>query len=98
MENNYYAAEFAKHSHNLEQTWHTITSFLKLKATDELLIKLISVNGTEITESGLIAEKFNNYFTGIAQDLVDKIPASNKPLPPIFVAHPWFFCSLSYYS
>ena len=39
-----------------------------MKAPDAL-IKLISVNGTEITESGLIDEKFNNYFMGIAQDL-----------------------------
>ena len=78
MEKNYYAAEFVKHSHNLKQTWHTIKSILKMKAPDAL-IKLIMVNGAEITESGLIAEKFNNYFTGIEQDLVDKIPASCEP-------------------
>jgi len=42
-------------------------------------IKLISVIGTEINELGLIAEKFNNYSTGIAQDLVDKKPTSSKP-------------------
>src|SRR6218665_157192 len=28
MEKNYYAAEFAKHNHNLKQTWHTIKSIL----------------------------------------------------------------------
>ena len=78
MENDYYTAEFVKHSHNMKQTWHTIKSILKMKAHDAL-IKLISVNGAEITESGTIAEKFNNYFTCIAQDLVDKILASCKP-------------------
>src|SRR6218665_1377554 len=61
MEKNYYAAEFVKHSHNLKQTWHTIKSMLS-----DALIKLIVVNGAEITGSGLIAEKFNNYFTGLS--------------------------------
>ena len=59
MEKDYYAEEFVKHSDNLKQTWNTIKSILKMKAPDAL-IKLISVNGSEITESGLIAEKFNN--------------------------------------
>jgi len=31
----------------------------------------------EITDGLQIAEKFNSYFTGVAQELVDKIPPSS---------------------
>jgi len=38
----------------------------------------MNVNGQTITDSELMAEKFNNYFTGIAQHLSGKISRFNK--------------------
>ena len=36
------------------------------------------IEGTTIVDPGILAEKFNNYFTGIAQSLVDKLPHSTE--------------------
>src|SRR6218665_2475717 len=40
---------------------------------------LLTINGLKITDSQSIAEQFNKYFTGVAQDLVNKIQPSNIP-------------------
>src|SRR6218665_1632151 len=42
-------------------------------------ISQLTINGLKITDSQSIAEQFNKYFTGVAHDLVNKIPPSNIP-------------------
>jgi hypothetical protein len=70
-ERNYYAAEFLKYNKDIKKTWSIIKSIVNSKTSDTI-IESLSVNGQPITNSELIAEKFNNYFTGIAQNLSKK--------------------------
>jgi len=44
----------------------------------------------------LIAEKFNKSFTGIAQDLFDKVPTSCKQFTTYLCPPTLVLCSLSY--
>lgn len=59
------------------------------------LINCLLVDGTEITTGSQIADKFNKYFTGIAQELVDKLPQPTRttvnlgfPYPTSFAIFP----------
>ena len=59
-------------------------------------IQSLTINGVPNTDKSIIAENFNDYFTGIAQNLSAKIPGSKKtcsdfmnyPLPNSFVVTP----------
>src|SRR6218665_1820734 len=64
--------------HEFKQTWQTIKTILRDKPPDSNISQL-TINGVKITDSQPIAEQFNKYFTGVAQDLVNKIPHSNIP-------------------
>src|SRR6218665_2454809 len=68
--------QFMKHHSDLKQTWQIIKTILKVKIPDTL-INYITSNGVEIIDGLQIAEKFNSYFTGVAQELVDKISPSS---------------------
>jgi len=71
----YYATEFQKHSNNLKKQWNIIRSILK---TDNKTcrIDLIDTNGVMIEDDETMANKFNNYFASLPQNLAEKIPTS----------------------
>src|SRR6218665_791069 len=77
-EKDYYTMQFTKFKDDLKQTWQTIKTILRDKPPDSNISQL-TINGLKITDSQSIAEQFNKYFTGVAQDLVNKIPPSNIP-------------------
>jgi len=90
-ERNYCAAEFCKCSNNLKRTWSLIRSLAGMGGHETNIDSLL-VNGEMITNPAMMANKFNNYFTGIAQSLAEKISDSpisfekymNPPLPNCF--------------
>ena len=77
----FYHDQFIKHHQDSKQTWQIIKTILKVKKPDTL-INSITSNGVEITDGLQISEKFNSYFTGVAQELVDKIPLPVHHLMP----------------
>src|SRR6218665_383787 len=91
----YYSTEFTKYSKDIKHTWSVIKTIIKSKPTENL-IESLTVDGKSITDSEIMAEKFNNYITGIAHNLASKIPQSNcSPLDYLkfsslnsFAAHP----------
>jgi hypothetical protein len=62
----------------------------------EKAIDTLCIAGVNINDPSIMAEKFNNYFTGLAQSLVDKLPTSstsfdnylNCPRPNSFAVIP----------
>jgi exonuclease III len=74
---NYYTYEFAKYNNDMKRTWNIIKSLVNSK-TVETKIEALTINDLTVTDDEVIAEKFNNYFTGIAQNLSAKIPNSTK--------------------
>src|SRR6218665_3323779 len=91
----YYTTELTKYSKDIKHTWNVIKTIIKSKPTENL-IESLTVDGKSITDSKIMAEKFNNYFTGIAHNLASKIPQSNSstldyfkfPYLNSFAAHP----------
>jgi Reverse transcriptase (RNA-dependent DNA polymerase)/Endonuclease-reverse transcriptase len=74
-ERNYYAAEFCKYENDLKRTWGLIRSIMKM-GEQESKIDSLKINGDRIDAAEMMANKFNNYFTSIAQSLAEKIPDS----------------------
>ena len=71
----YYANEFEKHSLNPKKTWSIINELRgKRKACtkDDFVI-----DGTRITCRRIIANKFNEYFTSLANNLNEQVLSSN---------------------
>src|SRR6218665_1531990 len=69
-------SQFTKYSKDIKHTWNVIKTIIKSKPTENL-IESLTVDCKSITDSEIMAEKFNNYFTGIAHNLASKIPQSN---------------------
>src|SRR5688572_1861759 len=94
-ERKYYESEFLKYSHDLKKTWQVIRTIINTKDKNRIISNLC-INGNSISDADVMSEKFNNYFANVAQDLVEKIPASNNtiqtyldtPLPTSFAIYP----------
>ena len=83
---NYYTMEFAKSTKDIKKTWSVIKSLVGQKTSDTSIHSLIII-GVPNTDKSAIAENFNNYFTGIAQNLSAKIPKTNTTFNN-FMNHP----------
>ena len=59
----------------MKKTWSVINSVLGRKKGKQLF--KLSVDGVEIKDEVKIANEFNDYFSNVAKNLVDKIPTNN---------------------
>ena len=71
----YYELEFQTYNNDLKKQWQIIRTILKTD-NKHTRIDLMDANGVMISDDETKANKFNNYFTSIPQNLADKIPAS----------------------
>ena len=65
-----------KVKNNVKKTWNVINSVLGRKK-EEQLFKL-RIDGKDINDEVEIANEFNNYFSNVAENLVNKIPTNNS--------------------
>ena len=77
---NYYKNIFACNKYNLRKTWSTIRSLVS-RNVGRTAIKLIIVNGTEVTDSQVIADLFGEYFGSASRNLERNLSAS--PVDPL---------------
>ena len=76
---NYYNTRFEKYKHNIKNTWSTIKDILNKNKNKKSFPKFFKINGEEITNKYIIANKFNDYFTNIGSSLAANIKVnSNK--------------------
>ena len=61
----------------MKKSWNIIKSILYRGKRAKIQNKFMS-NGTIITDSNVISEKFNSFFTGIGPTLANKIPHQNR--------------------
>src|SRR5688572_16465383 len=73
----YYASEFTKYNNDIKKTWLIIRKLVKTNNRDTW-IKEIKLEDDLVNDPETMAAKFNEYFTGLAQVLSDKIPPSEK--------------------
>ena len=65
---------------------------MKAKPRDHLINNYcLLVDGTEITTGSQIADKFNKYFTGIAQEVVVKLPQPTRTTVNLGFPYPTSF-------
>ena len=67
--NKYYKSYFNKHNSNSRKQWQMINSLLNRRKHSQSTIKLYDDNGCLIKSPSDVAEKFNTYFTSIAERL-----------------------------
>ena len=75
----YYLQKFNQMKDNIKGTWRLINSILCPNKTGgcRISIKKIIRDNIEYTHEGEIAEKFNNYFVGVAQQIQESVSVSN---------------------
>ncbi len=62
---------------NIRKTWKVINIAIGKLNDKASITNTFLVNGTEITDTGVISEKFCDYFTNIGIDFANKIPPSH---------------------
>ena len=71
IKNRYFQEKFSGAENNVRKTWQNINTVLRRKNKTEIN-KLIDLDGRLFTKESL-TNKFNDYFTGIAQNLLNNI-------------------------
>ena len=74
----YYNKYFEQHSSDSRKLWQMINSLLNRGRKKRATVKLTDSDGRLITEPLLVAEKFNDYFSGIADTLKADIRINNQ--------------------
>ena len=75
--NKYYTAYFKEHHGNSKKQWQIINSLLNRGKKKGPTIKLLSADGTVLSAPKDIANRFNDYFCGIASSLKAQINNQN---------------------
>ena len=75
----HYAQEFKKYQNNIRKTWDTLKDILNKMKCKSVYHKMFLLNGSEITNTSSITNKFNECFTSIGPRLANEIDTSNKP-------------------
>ena len=70
----YFESELQKHQSDMKKTWEILNTATKKQSKKKEDIQLINVNHTQITDSKLIAENFNQFFSNIALEIEKDIP------------------------
>ena len=79
MKKLYFDNQFSKHCDNLKETWKTLKLAIRKEKTKNSTILSINVNGVTISDSKIMAEKFNEHFTYMAKKISEKIIPTDRP-------------------
>ena len=74
----YYANYFVKFEKNSKKIWSGIGSIINKKSKKNIDDVFLNENGNVITDQKKVSEKFNHFYTTIADNLVSKLGNSNN--------------------
>ncbi len=74
--NNY----FANNRNNIKETWKGIKQLITLKPTKNSFPTTLEVGSSQLSNSQVIANAFNNYFSTVGSNLVNSIPIVQTPI------------------
>ena len=74
----YYTREFIRYKTDIRKTWDTLKDIINKKKLKSECPPHFSEGDTKIIGAKNIAEKSNEYFTGIGPNLANEIDVSNK--------------------
>ena len=84
----YYTREFIKYKNVIRKTWDTLKDIINKKKSKSEFPPHFSEGDTKVIGAKNIAEKFNEYFTGIGPNLANEIDVSNKSLFETYLRAP----------
>jgi hypothetical protein len=70
--NNYYQNYFTDNNKNLRKVWQGIKEIINIKAKTHNFPSCVTDNNKSITDPTLISNKFNDYFSSIAETILDQ--------------------------
>ena len=79
MKKLFFENEFRKHSNNLKETWKTLKLAIRKNKLKNSSILSICVNGIQISDGKIMADKFNEHFTYMASKIAEKIIPTDRP-------------------
>ena len=69
----YYRNKFTEVKHDLRQTWNLIRKVINHNKSDKDNIKELKIWNTVVNDKRIIADKFNEYFAHVGQNLAKQI-------------------------
>jgi hypothetical protein len=83
----YFESTFKKFQSNLKKSWEILYSAVNKKTNLKETVDQICIDGELITDSKIMANKFNEFFTSIASEIAQTIIPTDRPpdinVPPI---------------
>ena len=73
----YYRDEFEKHKNDSRKTWCTIKNLINKNKSSKEFPSYFLIDNVKETDTKIIADKFNNFFTSIGPSLANKIKNNN---------------------
>ena len=73
----YYHDKIAQANGNIRLTWKLLNSVIK-NSTHNSVIDSFTVNGIKVTDNQEIANKLNDYFVNVGQNLAQQIPSAQR--------------------
>lgn len=84
----YYHKMFEKYKNDMKNTWVIIKEMINKSKKGKDPAKSFLINGESVTDSELIANNFNSFFTGLGPNLASKILSpSNKTYTDFLLQH-----------
>ena len=75
----FYESEFAKNKNDVRKTWDTIKHVLNNSPKNNTIPNfLTSENSCHVTDKGVMANKFNDFFVNIGKDLASKLSTNTN--------------------
>ena len=74
----HYSSLFDKQKNNLKQTWQTLNKLLGRKKSKITQCPSLIIDGKLCTDSNLLANYFNDYFSSFGEKLVNKLATPQK--------------------
>jgi hypothetical protein len=75
----FYDSQFKLNQANIKKTWELMFEVIKKTKSKTNDISSILADNVSFSDPKMIAEKFNEFFTGVAQKIADKIPPASMP-------------------
>ena len=74
----FYKDKLDEHSGNCQNLWKTFGKILNNKKSSSHTMTKLNINNKEVSDSYLMAQEFDNYFSSIGEKLAEKFSNTNS--------------------
>ena len=77
----FYRQSLCTNKNNIKKTWNLLRVLMQSKCSKSNIVNCLNIDGQEITEETVIAERFNHYFSTVARNLEAEIEQAQDICP-----------------